>query len=186
MRVYELARDLGIDSKEVLAQAQELGLEVKTASSGMDDEGVALVRLAFAPEEITETPVEAETQPAGEAITEETPAEPEPAPEQPDGGEESVPETPEQEIQIAALAEGATVAEFAAAIDQSTGEIVKALLVRGIPAGANQTMPADLIDEMAEGFGFIIELETAPRPLRWRSAPSSTTQTKISPLARRS
>ena len=32
-RVYELARDLGVDSKDVLEQALELGLEVKTASS---------------------------------------------------------------------------------------------------------------------------------------------------------
>ena len=56
MRVYELARELGLDSKEVLEQAQELGLEVKTASSGLDDEGAELIRLAFAPEE---TPQEA-------------------------------------------------------------------------------------------------------------------------------
>jgi hypothetical protein len=29
MRVYELARELGVDSKEVLAQAAELGLDVE-------------------------------------------------------------------------------------------------------------------------------------------------------------
>jgi translation initiation factor IF-2 len=47
VRVYELARDLGQESKEVLARAQELGLEVKTASSGLDEEGAALVRLSY-------------------------------------------------------------------------------------------------------------------------------------------
>jgi hypothetical protein len=31
----------------VLARAQELGLEVKTASSGLDEEGAALVRLSY-------------------------------------------------------------------------------------------------------------------------------------------
>ena len=44
-RVYELARDLGRESKEVLARAQELGLDVKTASSGLDEDAAALVRL---------------------------------------------------------------------------------------------------------------------------------------------
>ena len=46
-RVYELARDLGLESKEVLARAQELGVEVKTASSGLDEDAAALVRLSF-------------------------------------------------------------------------------------------------------------------------------------------
>ncbi|MCB1245632.1 MAG: translation initiation factor IF-2 N-terminal domain-containing protein, partial [Acidimicrobiia bacterium] len=38
VRVYELARELGEESKEVLARAQELGIDVKTASSGLDEE----------------------------------------------------------------------------------------------------------------------------------------------------
>ncbi|MBU1226463.1 MAG: translation initiation factor IF-2 N-terminal domain-containing protein, partial [Actinobacteria bacterium] len=35
MRIYELARDLGLESKGVLARALELGIEAKTASSGL-------------------------------------------------------------------------------------------------------------------------------------------------------
>ena len=45
-RVYELAKELGVESKEVLARAQELGIEVNTASSGLDEDGVALVKLS--------------------------------------------------------------------------------------------------------------------------------------------
>ena len=164
MRVYELARELGIDSKEVVAQAQELGLEVKTASSGLDDEGAALLKLAFAPDETTDIPPDEQSSVAVDTTAGETSAEIAPAPEEAVTEESTVPETPDQEVQIATLAEGATVAEFATAVDQTTGDIVKALLERGIPAGANQTMPPDLIDEIAEGFGFIIEVETAPPP----------------------
>ena len=47
VRVYELARDLGRESKDVLERAQELGLEVKTASSGLDEDSVALVRMSY-------------------------------------------------------------------------------------------------------------------------------------------
>ena len=60
MRVYELARDLGVDSKEVLERAHELGLDVKTASSGIDAESAELLRLAFAPEEPARRTVEVE------------------------------------------------------------------------------------------------------------------------------
>jgi translation initiation factor IF-2 len=47
VRIYELARELGLESKDVLERAQSLGLEVKTASSGLDEDGVALVRTSF-------------------------------------------------------------------------------------------------------------------------------------------
>ena len=165
MRVYELARDLGVDSKEVLAHAQELGIEVKTASSGLNDEAAELLRLAFAP--ASEAAVEAEPVIEAEKSTEETPAE--------EVDEETVDETVEvidsedvdsedgapggAEVQIASITEGATVEAFAEALGQPAGEVVKALLEKGIPAGANQTMPVDLIDEVAEGFGFIVEVE---------------------------
>jgi translation initiation factor IF-2 len=46
-RVYELARELGLESRDVLERAQELGVEVKTASSGLDDDSAALVRLSY-------------------------------------------------------------------------------------------------------------------------------------------
>jgi hypothetical protein len=47
MRVYELARDLGLESKDVLARVHELGIEAKTASSGIGDDDAALVRLSY-------------------------------------------------------------------------------------------------------------------------------------------
>ena len=60
MRVYELARELGVDSKELLAHAGELTIDVKTASSALDDEAAELLRLAFAPgEAVEEAPAEA-------------------------------------------------------------------------------------------------------------------------------
>jgi len=148
MRVYELARELGIDSKEVLEHALELGLEVKTASSGLDDDSAELLRLAFAPEEETV-----------EQALEAGPTEVAPAPE-------AVEPPQRAEVDIASIPEGATVAEFAAAIGQPVAEVVKALLNRGTPAGAGQTMPAMTIDEIAEGFGYIIEVEeAAPAPV---------------------
>ncbi|HZD23588.1 MAG TPA: translation initiation factor IF-2 [Acidimicrobiia bacterium] len=174
MRVYELARELGVESKEVLAQAGDLDIEVKTASSGLDDESAELVRLAFAPDESStgadDTTPEAQTELAQPEASEE-PAEevgetPDEEPELPQTVEEtpSAEEKPAAEVEIASITEGATVAEFAGAIGQSTGEVVKTLLNRGTPAGAQQEMPADLIDDVAESFGYIVEVIPAAVP----------------------
>ena len=159
--MYELARELGLESKELLEQAEELGIEVSTASSGLSDEGAELLRLAFSPDG-EPAPAEAEeaiaeVAGAGELEDEELVADNEPR------AEPEAPPTP-ADVEIAVINEGATVADFASAIGQPTGELVKALLERGIPAGANQLMPSDLIDEIAEGFGYIIEVEEAAPP----------------------
>ncbi len=46
-RVYELARELGLESKDVLERARELGLAVKTASSGLDEADAKLVEKSY-------------------------------------------------------------------------------------------------------------------------------------------
>ena len=65
MRVYELARELGVDSKEVVARALELGIDVKTASSGLSDQAAESVRVS-----LTSPPHVSDTEPP------EPPAEP--------------------------------------------------------------------------------------------------------------
>ncbi len=162
MRVYELARDLGVDSKEVLAHAEALDIDVKTASSGLSDEAAELLRLAFAPadeSQAAQAPLEA-TSPEETAVEEKVADI-----EEEEEAEEAVEDVPapSQEIQLTSLTEGATVAEFAEAVGQPVSEIVKALLERGVPAGAGQQMPAELVDPVAESLGFIIELEAAPQ-----------------------
>jgi len=52
MRVYELARELGLESKDVLARVIDLGIDVKTASSGISDDDAALVRLSYDEEKV--------------------------------------------------------------------------------------------------------------------------------------
>ncbi len=167
MRVYELARELDVESKDVLSRAEELDIEVKTASSGLSGEEADLLRLAFSPEQTGEEATTTEevatsTDQAVETVeSREEAAQVQPV-EEPEIEDSAVDETVEEDIRIATLTEGATVSEFAEAIGQPVGEVVKELLGRGVPAGAGQSMPAELIDEIAERFGFIIEVEEAP------------------------
>ena len=48
IRVYELARELGLESKDVLARVHELGIEAKTASSGLEPVDAGTVRQSYA------------------------------------------------------------------------------------------------------------------------------------------
>lgn len=54
MKVHELAKELEIQSKDVIAFLQEKGVEVKAAQSSVEEENVALVRKQFSKAEKTE------------------------------------------------------------------------------------------------------------------------------------
>ena len=47
MKVHELAKELEIQSKEVIAFLQEKGIEVKAAQSSVEEEHVAMVKGHF-------------------------------------------------------------------------------------------------------------------------------------------
>ncbi|HEU4918039.1 MAG TPA: translation initiation factor IF-2 [Acidimicrobiia bacterium] len=153
MRVYELARDLGVDSKVLLQQAQDLGIEVKTASSGLDDESAELLRLAIAGDE-PEVVERVDSEPGtGELLVE---SEPE--------AEQVAATEPEPEIDIVSVPYRASVTVFAEALGVPAKDVVGRLLTMGQPVGVGQTMPPELIDEVAEAFGFIVDVEAPPPP----------------------
>ena len=47
MRVHELASELNIESKQIIAFLQEKGVEVKAAQSSVEDGAIEQVRKAF-------------------------------------------------------------------------------------------------------------------------------------------
>ncbi len=164
-RVYELAKELGLESKVVLARAQELGLEVKTASSGFDDAGVALVKASYqesaaaAPAEPAVAEVAVEPVGAAEAPAEvEEPAAPE-APAEPKASAKV--EEPEEE-KILEVTEGITAHEFGRLIGERTGEIVRELMNMGqiVPGGGQ--IPVDAIEPLGAHFGWEVLVERAP------------------------
>ncbi len=52
IRVYELAKQLGLDNKQVLALAKQQGVEAKSHSSSIDPDGAAKIRAAHADRKI--------------------------------------------------------------------------------------------------------------------------------------
>ena len=107
IRLYEIAKELGKESKEVVARAKELGLEVKSHSSSVEEEAGQRIKASFAAKEVAKplpekeaavqpapkkvaekpaAPVQKEAAPAkkeepkvAEAVTTEAPAKPAPA-----------------------------------------------------------------------------------------------------------
>jgi len=159
-RVYELARDLGLESKDVLARAQELGIEVKTASSGLDEDAVALVRLSYddTADEAAETAeVEAEIEVVAEVVAEaeavaETDAAVDEAAEVDD--EAAVDEAEAGDELVLLVEPGLTTHELARMIKTRTVLIVQALMEMGEMVPAGGTIPTDAIEELGRKFGY--------------------------------
>ena len=162
MRVYELAKELEVESKELLARALELTIEVKTASSGLSDEDAELLRLSYAEERGESAPPADE--PVEEAATEV--AEPEAA--EPEGAEpevatevkaEEAEESPRK--RAVTVTEGITVQEFAELTRIPVGIVVRELISRGQMAGATQPIPVELLGVVGEALGYEVEVEAA-------------------------
>ncbi len=153
-RIYELARALDLESKDVLARAQELGFEVKTASSGLEEDEAALVAksLADAASEADTTP-DTDADVAGDvADLEEAPA---------DGGESGDEEAEEEfeegapdDSSVLLVEPGITTHELARMIKTRTADIVKELMEMGemVPAGGE--IPLDAISPLGHRLGF--------------------------------
>lgn len=163
-RVYELARELGRESKDVLTRAQELDIEVKTASSGLDEDAVALVRMSYE----DETPSAADEEQSG---AEEPPAVSTGAPEvevdEPleaeveeasvDDAEDdgvSAAEDGDDQEKVLLVEPGITVHDLARMLQIRTAEIVKTLMFMGemVPGGGE--IPVAAIEPLGRELGW--------------------------------
>ena len=79
VRIHELSKELGIPSKDIIAILSDNGIEGKTASSGVDDDQIAIVKKAAnkggASEKPAEKPAEKKVKKPVEKKTAEKPAE---------------------------------------------------------------------------------------------------------------
>ena len=154
VRIYQIARELGLTTQEVLQQASSIGLAVKAASSTISNEEAELVRFALVGEQ------EEEKEPQPEPVFIPPPPEPEPvAPEEPEPvAEEEEPVQVEEEERLVEVSDTALVLEFADAVGVGANEVVAKLIGLGRMVGAGQRMPTELMEEVGESFGVLIEV----------------------------
>jgi translation initiation factor IF-2 len=161
-RVYELARELGFESKDVLERAQSLGIDLKTASSGLEPEEVDLVTLSYEEETAADKP-EAEPQAVAEPapVVEEEP-EPAPEPATPPPSVVEQPPEPAGDEQMIMVTPGITVAEFATEVGERTGTVVKELMGMGEMVPGGGTIPQHALVSLGEIFGYEVLVDEKP------------------------
>jgi translation initiation factor IF-2 len=144
MRVYELARQLGVESKDVLARAADLGLGAHTASSGLDEDAATLIRMSY-----EEEAAAAKAAAVAAAVPPVPIQEPEP-----------VLATPA--LKALTVPSGISVADFAVAAGVPVAAVVKKLISLGQVIGAAQAVPEDHMETLGASLGFAVEVEAAP------------------------
>ncbi len=130
MRVYELARELGLTSKELLSRLKEMGIEVASHSSSLDDARAAQVRerLQTAPSPPGATEEERKETPARPAVGKLSAEE-----------EVVVPEAvPRPQGEVLVIKFPVTVRQLAEYIGQRPNILIKKLLEMGVFASLNQ------------------------------------------------
>lgn len=161
IRIYELARELDQESKDVLARAKELGFEVKTASSGLEEEEAELVRMAY--KESAADAADATATPAPTASVEDEVRvdadDDADADADADGDEAPGEAAPEADLIEITVQEGITPEGFGEMVGQSPAEIVKALIGLGEMVAASGPIPTEALELLGEQFNAVVTVE---------------------------
>jgi translation initiation factor IF-2 len=180
LRVHELAKELGVASKDLLAALKEMGVDGLTASSSVPDQAVPRLRASggkAVPEaklkEAVEEPLpkpspgrkkiaeaEAPPAPAEEAVVTDV------ATAEPNGKTAAAPAPPAAEtpgppaepagpsLPVLRLVHGSTPQDVADKTNRSVAEIVKALITLGEMATASQSLSDDSLTLLASELGY--------------------------------
>ena len=180
MRVHELAKELGVSSKELLASLADMGVAGKSASSSVPEDMVPRLRASGGkattapakPREVLEPPPQprkakpkpkpkpaAAPAPAAEpAVVAATPAAPEPKQQakprrRPEPAAPVIPSGP-----VLQVIHGATPQTIAEKTDRSPAEIVKILFMGGDMVTATTSLTDEQIELIATELGYTAEI----------------------------
>jgi translation initiation factor IF-2 len=147
MRVYELARDLGISSKNLIEELRNQGIDVKSHMSTMDEETAGLVLDLYRPHATTVATNPPPTESPTMLSSTFTPPTPPPV-------ELVSPTLPlEPTSTIVRLPEALTVKDFAEALQFKTRDVLMQLMSLGTVASINTVIGLDLANTVAQKLG---------------------------------
>jgi len=167
--VNEIARELGVSSKEVLRHLEEIGQPVKSHSSAVDEDVAARLRTDLggvsAPEPEPQIPARTVAEPDStprEAVSVEAETQPEPhevvavehVQDIPQKGAALEPEA----TSAVAVHRGITVQDFAARVARSAAEVQRELIGLGEMVTLTQPMSDEAIELVSEALGIIVSV----------------------------
>ena len=175
IRVYEVAKQLELTSKEIMDKLKEYGFEVHSHMSTLEDEEAELIINFY--KEVSEQSVSEieEKTSIDEVVEREVAVAEEPAKaegnkskknkkgvkenknmnNQPKNESENISE----EIKVIQLPARVSIKDFAAEVGVPSTEIIKKLMKRGTIANINQEIDYELAVELAEEYEIIVEPE---------------------------
>lgn len=141
LRVHELAKELGLSSKETIQKLGDLGIIVKSHSSTIDASEAAKLR-----ELVEGKPV---------SVAEPAPAEPKEAKPKVEPSPEEIPpeEAEPAPARVVQIPRGATLEEFASKVGLPPTDIIKMLLALGEMKTINQSLTDDAMELLAVELG---------------------------------
>ena len=142
-RIHQIAKELDLASADILHQAKELGMEVKTASSGLTEEEEELVKLALMPEDEPEVESE-EVSEQEEDIKGEPEAESE--------------EVVEDDVQIIEVSRNSSPEKISSLIEVEATQIVGDLMGLGIMKAIDTPLDDSDIEKLFEKYNLIPDL----------------------------
>lgn len=176
-RVHEIAKQLNVDSKEIIAVLKDFDIEAKNHMSTIDEEAEKIILEFFdqpkaAPAEVkstqnkkpennknTGTNVNPEkTAPAASQVTQE--AETEDTTKHKTNKKRRAEEVEEEKPDVIYAGDTISVKALAEKLDCPISELVKKLMIKGIMATANQDINFDLATDLALDYGFLVEKES--------------------------
>jgi len=155
VRVYKLARELGISSKELVELLMDLGIEVSSHMSTVEDDIAVLVKDMFREEEKGKKEGETEKKAAKRSRGK--------APEKRKKEKRDVEVkkgTGEKKRKIHSLSVPITVKELAEEIEHPANDIIKRLMGTGLMATLNHPLDAGTVQKLADDLEINIEIET--------------------------
>lgn len=152
MRIFELAKELNISSKDLLAKLRAMGIEAPNHMSALADEQIAQVR-----EAVGGKPAKPETAPEKPAAA---PEQPEPAP--PATPEPEKVEPPAENVYI--VKGPIIVKEFADVLKLKPNQLIAELMMMNIFAAINATIDFKVAQKVGEKHGVKVEQEKAAPP----------------------
>ena len=167
-RVHEVAKELGISSREVLAHLESIGQPAKSHSSAIDEPLAERLRLELSngptPVEADATAAEPAPEPATAPVVEDAsvPAPPPVPAEAPDPAIE-VTEAPPGPDPVT-VARGVSVRDFADAVGRSPAEIVKVLLGMGEMVTVTQSLGDEALLLLGDELGTPIRIVEPGEP----------------------
>ncbi|MFC1671834.1 translation initiation factor IF-2, partial [Planctomycetota bacterium] len=170
MRVHELAKELGMSSKELIAICTTQGMEVKNHMQALEDDQVDALRNASgsksagkkaAPQK-TKTAKAAKTPKAKTTPEKKPKAKPSPEPEpEPEQGSAPV-ESPAAAEGTLTAKQGTTVKAFSDMLGIKTNELIAKLMTLGVFATINEALDPDVMELVAEDLGIALTVEVSP------------------------